>query len=299
MPGKTMKVLLLGARGMLGQALQKVLANEKVTAWDKEELDITNQTQVRARISAEKPDVIINAAAYTAVDAAEEKKDLAFAVNEQGVRNVAQAAKEVEATLVHFSTDYVFPSFAKASESEARLWNSQGQFLGFPEDYPPGPAVNVYGESKLAGEKALQEIAPRFYLVRTAWLYGAGGKNFVDTIARLAEVKPELRVVNDQYGSPTYTTDLAEVTWRLLNSSLAPGIYHLVNSGVATWYDVAQAVVDRLGKTISVRPIPSSEYPLPARRPRYSVLRTAKNLPLRAWQEALKEYITEKYDHNF
>lgn len=288
-----MKILLLGAKGMLGQALAREFAGEELTAWDKEELDITDRSLLREKITVLKPEVVINAAAYTAVDAAEENRDVAFAVNAEAVRHIAAAAKEIDATVVHYSTDYVFPSFAKASEGEVRLWDSNGKFLGFPEDYPPGPAVNAYGESKLAGEEALQKSGARFYLLRTAWLYGAGGKNFVDTMLRLAAERPELRVVNDQYGSPTYTRDVAHATRQVL-AGFEPGIYHATNSGTATWYELAKAACALAGKTVAITPITSAEYPLPARRPQYSILKNTKGPALRDWQEALKEYIKER-----
>lgn len=272
-----MKILLLGAKGMLGQALQKEFASEDVTAWDKEELDITNGEEVQKKIVAAKPDVVINAAAYTAVDAAEENRELALAVNGQGVRNIAQAAKAVGATVVQYSTDYVF---------------SGDKEDGYVEDDELGPAANVYGESKLAGERALQESGARFYLLRTAWLYGPGGKNFVDTMLRLSLERPELKVVNDQHGSPTFTRDLAAAT-RILFDQHEPGIYHATNSGIATWYELAKAALELAGRSTTVTPITSAEYPLPARRPRYSVLKNTRGPQLRDWREALKEYVNE------
>lgn len=234
-----------------------------------------------ARISELRPTHIINAAAYTAVDGAEADRDSAFAVNESAVRTIALAAKAVDATLVHYSTDYVFPGSKKE---------------GYSEDKMPGPAVNVYGESKLEGERALEEIAPTYYLVRTAWLYGPNGKNFVNTmLARGAEADATFRVVNDQRGCPTYTKDVALFTKVLLDEPErnTPGIYHAVNSGVASWYEFAQEIFRIAGMDVRVEPVATDEFPRPARRPQYSVLKQTKGPPLRAWQEALDDYIKQ------
>jgi dTDP-4-dehydrorhamnose reductase len=185
--------------------------------------------------------------------------------------------KEIDATFVHYSTDYVF---------------SGDRPDGYTESDTPGSAVNSYGESKLAGEVALQTSGARFYLLRTAWLYGAGGKNFVDTMLRLASEREELRVVNDQYGSPTYTRDVANATRELL-TNFQPGIYHITNNGTATWYDLAKEACALAGAEVMVVPITSAEYPLPARRPQYSVLKNTGGPALRDWRDALKEYIKE------
>lgn len=271
-----MQTVIVGARGMLGSALAHVFAEDQPVLWDKAEIDITDASEVREALEKLSPTLIINAAAYTDVDGAETQPETAFAVNEQGVRNLALAAKNIGATLVHYSTDYVFPGTAAA---------------GYAEDEQPGPAVNVYGESKLAGEQALREVNPRRYLLRTAWLYGPGGKNFVDTMLKLAQTKPELNVVNDQHGSPTFTYDVASATRTLLTNSFAPGIYHAVNSGRATWYEVAQKILALRQLPITVRPVSSAEFPRPAARPQYSMLKNTKGPPLRPWEEALDDYL--------
>ncbi|MDP3996937.1 MAG: dTDP-4-dehydrorhamnose reductase [Candidatus Andersenbacteria bacterium] len=268
------KVLIVGGNGMLGHALRSVWAEAVVG--DKDKLDITKQSDVNREISELSPELIINAAAYTNVDGAEKERDLAFAINETGVRNLALAAKESGAILVHYSTDYVFNGKQEA---------------GYGEDDEPGPAVNVYGESKLAGEKALREIAPKYYLLRTAWLYGAYGKNFVETMLRLVGEKKELGVVNDQWGSPTYTMDLAGATKEVVSGGYEPGVYHAVNSGRASWYDFAVKIFELAGMKVIVRPIASSEYPLPAARPKYSILNNTRGPVLRPWETALDEYI--------
>lgn len=286
-----MKVLLLGARGMLGEWLEEVFAKYEITSWDKADLDITDENQVRAKIVTLSPDLVINAAAYTAVDKAEEEKELAYAINAEGTQNIAQTVKDLGATMVHYSTDYVFPGDKKN---------------GYLENDPPGPAVNVYGESKLAGERALKAINPKFYLIRTAWLYGPKipntHPNFVDTILQLGRNKLEqskstghlasLPVVNDQFGNPTYARDLARATKNLLTNQSVPGIYHIVNRGVASWYDLASEIFSLLDVPVEVTPVSSSEFPRPARRPRYSILRSNYGPAMRSWREALKDYLS-------
>ncbi len=281
------KILIVGAQGMLGQALREVLKSYELTAWDRAELDITNAAVVQEKISALRPEVIINAAAYTNVDGAEKDRTAAFTVNADGVKNLAAVAKELGATMVHYSTDYIFPGDREA---------------GYKEDDIPGPAVNVYGESKLAGERALQESGCQYYLIRTAWLYGAGGKNFVDTMLKLGKEPRKTRpaagprgavsVVNDQHGSPTYTQDLAHYTRELLDKNFAPGIYHATNDGAATWFDFAKEIFATTGMQVTVKPVSSAEFLRPAKRPAWSVLLNAKGPKMRSWQEALWEYLT-------
>lgn len=271
-----MKVLLIGANGMLGHDLAEVFADTDLTTLDQPELDITDPEAVADQIQQLTPEIILNAAAYTAVDDAEENQDLAFQVNADGVRNVAQAAKDTNATLVHYSTDYVFPGTNDT---------------GYAEDDPAGPAVNVYGESKLAGEQALAEVGPRFFLLRTAWLYGHHGKNFVETMLKLAETHDTLTVVNDQHGSPTYTRDLARATRAILEGGYQPAIYHTVNAGTATWYDFAKKIFELADKKIEVQPVPSSDYPRPAKRPAWSILKNTRGPQLPAWEDALADYL--------
>ena len=294
-----MKLLIVGAKGMLGRQLSEVFKDFNPVCWDKEEVDITDEKQVREKITALRPiqqvqgkqaqgglDVIINAAAYTDVDGAEVNREAAFAVNELGVKNLARVAKELGIKLVHYSTDYVF----RGDKED-----------GYDEDDQPGPPVNVYGESKLAGERALGEIGPEFYLIRTAWLYGPscaqatagkrGGKNFVDTMLRLAKEKDSLSVVDDQWGSPTYAKDVALATRRIITGDYKPGVYHAVNGGVTTWCGWAREIFKLMGKGVEVKAITADQYPRPARRPRYSVLKDTKGLNMRPWPEALKDYL--------
>jgi dTDP-4-dehydrorhamnose reductase len=263
---------------MLGQQLMNVFAGPGTVGWDRDEIDITDEASARRKISTLGPKVIINAAAYTDVDGAEAEREAAFAVNERGVRAVAEAARAVRARLVHFSTDYVFPG-----DNES----------GYGEDVVPGPAVNVYGDSKLAGERALAEIAPEYFLLRTAWLYGPGGKNFVDTMLKLGQERKELEVIDDQHGSPTFARDLALATREVVAGDFKPGVYHMVNAGVTTWYGFAQEIFHQAGLKLAVKPIDSRQFPLPARRPQYGILFNTRGPVLRPWQDALAEYIKE------
>ncbi len=296
-----MKIILLGAQGMLGSDLAKIFSDQNIIPLDRAELDITDKKMVMKKIQVENPDIIINAAAYTAVDSAELNSTEAFTVNESAVSYIAQAAKAIDATVVHFSTDYVFQKMEGITEETMGMWTKAGQFRGFPENYPPGPSVNLYGKSKLAGEKALAAIAPKYYLVRTAWLYGSNGKNFVDTMLSLAESKATLpkhdrfvRVVDDQYGNPTYTKDLALATRELLLGGYKPAIYHLVNGGAVTWRIFAEKIFALAGRDVMVKPITSTEFPLPARRPKWSILQNTHGPLLRSWEEALQDYLRSR-----
>lgn len=274
-----MKLLIVGGQGMLGSMLATVFVDLSPTVWDRADIDITNADEVSKKITALSPTHIINAAAYTAVDKAEAEPEQAFAVNEGGVRNLALVAKKSGATLVHYSTDYVFPGDAPE---------------GYSENDESRGVLSVYGQSKLAGERVLREVNPIHYLIRTAWLYGPGGKNFVDTMLQLAATNKKLRVVNDQHGSPTFTKDVAQATRTILEGDYTPGIYHTVNNGVTTWYEFAREIFKKANLTIEVVPIPSAEYPLPAQRPTYSILKNTRGPQLRPWPEALSEYLEEK-----
>lgn len=268
---------------MLGTALAKTFAHVKPTVLSHSDIDITNHDQVLEKLTALKPSTIINAAAYTAVDDCEIKRDIAMLVNGTAPGYLAEVAKQVGATLVHYSTDYVF-----AGDSAE----------GYDEAAPVTLPVNVYGESKAAGERAIAAQADAnwsdWFVIRTAWLYGANGKNFVDTILKLAATKPELAVVDDQHGSPTYTADLSEQTNVLLTGSYANGIYHVTNSGQCTWYDFAKTAVTLSGGTTLVKPCTSADFPRPAKRPAYSVLLNTKLPALRPWQEALAAYLQNR-----
>jgi len=279
------KILILGAKGMLGQDLAKVMAYYSLTLWDKEEIDITVQNQVESKIGKLKPQIIINCAAYTAVDDCEAYKDLALQLNNQAVGYLALISKKIGAILVQISTDYVFNSL-----------NNKG----YDEDSQEFGPVNFYGESKLLGEKTLKNIKPNYYLIRTSWLYGKSGKNFVETMLKLGREGKELKVVNDQYGKPTFTVDLAKQILYILSNNLAFGIYHATNEtkeGGISWYDFAKKIFELANLKVNLKPCLSIEYTRPAQRPAYSALINTKLPPLRNWDEALREYLELSIKH--
>ena len=272
------RYLIAGAAGMLGRDLQAVLSGRNVTALTRADLDITDLAAVVEAVAGH--DVIINASAYTAVDNAETDEKRATAVNGTGAGNLAQAAAAIGATLVQYSTDYVFDGTATTP---------------YPEDAPIDP-VSAYGRSKALGEKLVTEFnADRSYIVRTAWLYGQHGPNFASTMLRLAGERDTLTVVGDQVGQPTWTVDLARATVLLLDSAAPFGIYHGTNSGQGSWFDFAQAIFVEVGLDPErVKPTTSAEFVRPAPRPSYSVLGhnswIAAGLPaMRDWKEALAE----------
>lgn len=273
-----MRVLVTGAHGQLGRALPGALAGHELTALGHAELDITRQEDVRAALGAHRPQLVINAAAFNAVDAAQSDAQAAYALNERGPRNLAQATAEAGATLLHVSTDYVFDG-----ETDAP----------YDEDALPRPQ-SVYGSSKLAGENAVRSLNPRHYVVRTAWLYAARGKNFPLTMIALAN-KGGVRVVFDQTGSPTYAPHLAAAIARLVEAPAPFGTYHMAGSGAATWYELTVALFERMGIAAPVTPVSSSEFPRPAPRPRYSVLATAREprIVLPPWHAGLDAFARE------
>lgn len=278
---KTMKILVLGHKGMLGTELMLRLGfAHNVTGKDIGDFDIASPESCRQVISEINPEVVINAAAYTNVDGAEKDREACFAVNAEGVRNVALACDRENIKLVHFSTDYVF--------------NGNGG-TPYVEDDAPSPR-GIYAQSKAAGEKYLQEYSDNYLLVRTAWLYGRKGKNFVKTILEKARQTDNLRVVDDQTGSPTNSRDLAGAV-RILLEQGQQGIFHVTNRGSCTWYAFTKKILEYAGlEHVDVEPIKTKDLNLPAPRPAYSVLGTRKftsatgNI-LRFWQLALRDYI--------
>ena len=257
------KTLILGADGMLGHDLQKVFSDAVSRGRD---LDITDEAAISAFIQELKPDLVINAAAYTDVDGCEDNRGIAFEVNGKALEYIAKACSKVGAVLVHYSTDYIF----------------DGSKEEYVESDAPDP-INAYGESKLLGEKNIMESMDDYRIIRTSWLFGVHGKNFVETMLRLSWEMDMVRVVNDQFGKPTYTADLAMKTAEIVG--LAPGIYHITNEGVCSWYEFAAAIID------NVAPCSSEEFAVRAKRPMYSVLVNTKTTPMRHWKDALKEYL--------
>lgn len=259
-----MKTLVLGSNGQLGQALaDNVPDGAKYTGLDLPELDITNAGALLAICRRAKPDVIINAAAYTAVDQAESETELAIAVNVEGPRNVAEAARDVGARLIHISTDFVFDGEAS---------------VPYKADAPTNP-LSVYGRTKRDGELAVLEAAPdTTAVVRTAWLYSKTGSNFVKTMLRLMNERDELSVVADQRGTPTWANSLAAAVWAFARAPELCGIFHWTDGGETSWYEFALAIQDEalslglLDKSIPIHAITTAEYPTAAARPRYSML---------------------------
>jgi dTDP-4-dehydrorhamnose reductase len=282
--GRGLRWLVTGARGQLGSDLLRVLAEDAparprdaVTGLGRAELDVTDADAVEKVVADLRPDVVVNAAAYTAVDAAETDEQGALAGNATAPENLARACAAHGALLVHVSTDYVFAGDATAP---------------YEVDAPVGPR-SVYGRTKLAGERAVREHCPRSYVVRTAWVYGESGGNFVRTMVRLAGQRETLDVVDDQRGSPTWSRDLARGLVTLARDEPPHGVYHCTNGGDTTWYGLARAVFEEIGADPErVRPTTTDRFPRPAPRPAYSVLsdaawRAAGLPPLPHWRDAL------------
>jgi len=259
-------VLILGAYGMLGHDLQKFFPHAVCRGHD---LDIADARKLATAITGIRPKFVINAAGYTDVDGCEDHRDIAFAVNGDALLGLAQICQDVGACLIHYSTDYIF----------------DGMKTSYIETDIPHP-INIYGESKLLGERNIQKTMDNYRIIRTSWLFGRHGKNFVETMLRLSKEMPTVRVVNDQFGRPTYTVDLARKTIEIAGSD--PGIYHITNEGVCSWYEFSRAIIPN-----SV-PCSTPEYPRKAQRPAYSVLINTKTAPLRPWKEALAEYLMER-----
>ncbi len=275
-----MKILITGSNGMLGHDLIEALKdNHELVLTTSKTLDITDKEQVFDFISQNKPDIVINSAAYTDVDGCEQNQDLAYSVNGEGVKNLALACREADSALVHISTDYVFNG-----ESQ-RPW---------VEDDEIGP-ISVYGKSKLMGEEAILETLEKYFIIRTAWLYGINGRNFPKTMLELAENHSQITVVYDEVGSPTYTPDLAKAISQLIETEHY-GIYHITNSGSCSWCEFARYIFEAAGKDVEVIPVTAAKFARPAPRPHYSVLENRNWIekgfePLRNYKEAIKEYI--------
>lgn len=284
-----MKILITGANGMLAKEVKEKFAieNEIITT-DVAELDITNEEAVLDYVTNLKPDYIINCAAFTAVDKAEECYELADKINGDGPTNLAKAAKSVGAKLVHISTDYVFSGDLDVSKD-------------YKEDDKKEP-VTVYGITKLHGEQGIEKNMDEYYIFRTAWLYGIGGNNFVKTMTKLGSTRDELNVVSDQHGSPTYAKDLTEIIYQAIKKQIPYGVYHATNEGYTTWYEFTKEILKEQGIECNVKPVTTEEYIemmkiTQAKRPYNSQLSKNKlkeqgiNIP--EWKDGLRRYLEE------
>ena len=288
-----MKILLTGATGQVGWELARTLMPVgEVVAVDRSQADLADLKALRAIIQQHQPDVIVNPAAYTAVDKAETERDLAFLINAEAPGVLAEEAKKIGALLVHYSTDYVFDGTKNALYTEEDSTNP----------------INVYGQSKLAGEQTIQSVAGDYLILRTSWVYANRGNNFLKTILRLAAEREELKIVADQIGSPTWARLIAETTAHILRQTLLErqggsfnsNVYHLTSSGDTSWHGFAQKIVEIVreqGKVVlknkAIHPIPTTDYPLPAKRPANSRLSTNRlehqfGLTLPSWDNALR-----------
>lgn len=284
-----MRILVTGGNGQLGSEWVYFLNKQAVEfiSLPSYDFDLTNHKDVQRVMKNLSPNLIINCAAYTKVDQAEEEREKAFAVNADGVKNLADFCTAQNIKLVHFSTDYVFPG---ESSDRQKLPD------GYPEDHPTNP-INVYGESKRAGEVALQESGCEYLLIRVSWLCGRFGSNFVKTMLRLGEERDKLKVVNDQFGSPTFTYNLVENVWQLITHK-EQGVFHLSSTGETNWYEFAKEIFVQSDMDIELHPVDSSEFPTKAKRPAFSLLSTRKiaNIPgvsLINWKQGLEEMLAK------
>ncbi|OXM88405.1 dTDP-4-dehydrorhamnose reductase [Paenibacillus rigui] len=279
-----MRVLVTGAGGQLGYDVVRLFQpSSDVIGLGRDELDITNTEQCIRVLEQHQPDVVIHCAAYTSVDLAEQDEDTTFAVNAYGARNMAVAAERIGAKMCYISTDYVFDG------------NTTVPYKEYDQPNPLG----VYGKSKLAGERMVESLSSKYFIVRTSWVYGLHGHNFVKTMLKLAQDKKSLKVVHDQIGSPTFTEDLAKFLLQLVGTEKY-GIYHATNSGSCSWYEFALAIFEEFGLEVVVEPCTTEEYPRPALRPKYSILdhsalRANGFEDLRHWREGLKVHLNHKH----
>ncbi|MBR3254765.1 MAG: dTDP-4-dehydrorhamnose reductase [Clostridia bacterium] len=289
-----MKILITGANGMLAKEVkEKFSEGNELILTDVAELDITNKEAVINFIKENKPEYIINCAAFTAVDKAEEALELAEKINGDGPTNLAIAAKEVGAKLVHVSTDYVFGGDLELDKT-------------YKEDDPKNP-VTAYGITKLHGEQGIEKNMDEYYIFRTAWLYGVGGNNFVKTMTKLCSTRDEISVVADQHGSPTYAKDLTEIIYQAVTKKIPYGIYNATNEGFTTWYDFTLEILKQQGIECKVNPVTTEEYIemmkiTQAKRPYNSQMSKEKlkqagiNVP--EWKDALTRYLAEAKEQN-
>jgi dTDP-4-dehydrorhamnose reductase len=285
-------IWLIGNKGMLGNDVEKLLKERGLIYWASDkEVDISDYKALEKFGKDKKIKWVINCAGYTKVDKAEEEIDKAFKINKDGARNIALFSAKRQIRLIHISTDYVFDGWQETS-------------FVYSEDDKTHP-VNIYGKSKLAGEQEIKKILEEYFIVRTAWLYGLQRNNFVYTMLRLFKERDLVKVVEDQWGSPTYTADLTGAILKIIeNDSVSYGIYHFTNEGMTNWYEFAQTIykkAKRLGlieysKKVEIQSIKTEDYPTAARRPRYSVLSKEKikreyNSKIRDWDKALEDFL--------
>lgn len=278
-----MKILLFGSTGLIGSALQHEFAKHSeviLITPSHAECDVRNEQNIEETVKKYKPNVIVNATGYTKVDVAqqeESEKKICYSLNKETPLLLNAAAKNIGALFVHISTDYVFDGTKNTPYTE----------------YDAPCPISVYGTSKYEGEKCIQTNGGHCIIARTAWPFGPGGKNFVDTMLQLSLTNEILRVVDDQIGSPTYTLDFAESLYALIKKGVL-GIHHIVNSGEASWYTLAKSIFELLGVPQEIKPITTIDLNRPAPRPKYSVLATTQKMPLRHWKDALAEYLHNK-----
>jgi len=304
---KPTKILVTGAKGQLGKKIIELMkADFELVLTDSDNMDITDGSKVREFIKSERPDFIIHGAAYTAVDKAEDNVDLCRKINADGTKNIAVAAKEFDSTLFYISTDYVFDGKKKTPYTETDATNP----------------LSIYGQTKLEGEKFIQQICDKYYIIRSAWIFGElpenhPGTNFVETMLKLAKERDSLKIVSDQIGSPTYTGDLVEIIRRIIGAwglgfrssdisqNLKPksqvpfGLYHFSGDGKCSWFDFAEEIFRQNNIKIKLDPITSDQYPQKAKRPTYSYLDKTKienalDIKVRPWQEMLAEYLKRR-----
>ena len=285
-----MKIMIIGSNGQLGTDLCRVLHNKDLIGLTQDDIEITQVESVKRAFERHKPEIVINTAAFIRVDDCETEPDTAFAVNALGARNVAVQCQKIGAKLAHISTDYIFGGVPPAGRD------------GYTEFDNPVP-LNIYGKSKLAGEELVSSLCHKHLIIRSSGLFGAAGAcgkggNFVETMLRLAKEKPELRVVNDQVFSPTYTFDLAGKIAQIIDTEYY-GTIHITNSGICSWYEFTLEILRQAGLKTPLVPISSDKFPQKAKRPQNSVLRNYQLhlvgiSPMRPWQEALRAYLLEK-----
>lgn len=279
------KILITGSKGQLGNEMRVISARYPAYSFvftDVDELDITNSDALRLFFAEERPDFVVNCAAYTAVDKAEDDVEMCYKINRNAVRNLGAVTGSVNAKIIHVSTDYVFDGTSH---------------IPYTEDMPVSPAT-VYGKSKLAGEQTLMDVCPQSVVIRTSWLYSSFGNNFVKTMMKLGNERETLGVIYDQVGSPTYAADLAMAIMKVIDAeNFVPGIYHFSDEGVCSWYDFTKAIHAIAGiTTCDVKPIESKEYKVRTPRPHYSVLNKAKikstyGIEIPYWKDSLKKCI--------